>query len=152
MYILQTSTTYSRSPMRLLSLYLLPVVAALALATGQHKVKESIVAPPQGWIEHAPAPSNYVLQLRIALLQPHFPILEQHLWEVSDPSHVRYGDYLSREETEALMMPHLESVNAVREWLATYGIHDEHLSRSSAQDWVTLRIPVGLAEVMLGTV
>ncbi|KIM58780.1 hypothetical protein SCLCIDRAFT_1057364 [Scleroderma citrinum Foug A] len=142
--------------MRLSSLLLLPIAAALARAAGskhgQHKVKESIIAPPQGWILHAPAPSDYVLELRIALPQPHFPILEQHLWEVSDPKHVRYGDYLSREEAEALMMPHPESVDAVGEWLATYGIYEEHLSRSSAQDWVTVRVPVGLAEVMLGTV
>jgi len=142
--------------MRLFSLLLLPIVAALARAAGYkngpHKVKESIIAPPQGWILHAPAPSDYVLELRVALPQPHFPILEQHLLEVSDPGHVRYGDYLSREETEVLMMPHPESVDAVTEWLATYGIYEEHLSRSSAQDWVTLRVPVGLAEIMLDTV
>ncbi|KAL4076338.1 peptidase S8/S53 domain-containing protein [Scleroderma yunnanense] len=141
--------------MRLLSLLLFPIVVASGGMTGykggQRKVKESIVAPPQGWVEHAPAPSDYVLELRVALPQPHFPILEKHLLEISDPSHERYGNHLSRKETEALMMPHPESINIVSEWLATYDIHEENLSRSSAQDWIIIHVPVGLVEVMLGT-
>ncbi|KAI6018307.1 peptidase S8/S53 domain-containing protein [Pisolithus marmoratus] len=138
-----------------LSSLLLCLVVVLAEAasfkSSQFKVKESIVAPPRGWVEHAPAPSNHILELRIALPQPYSPLLEKHLWEVSDPSHKRYGDYLSREETEVLLTPYPHTIDTVSEWLASYGIYEEHLFRSSAQDWVTIRVPVSLAEEMLDT-
>ncbi|KIK96817.1 hypothetical protein PAXRUDRAFT_137604 [Paxillus rubicundulus Ve08.2h10] len=140
--------------MRLVSLSL-PFAAALVEAASykgfQHKVKESIGAPPRGWVRHGPAPSRHTLELKIALPQPHFPILEKHLWEVSDPKHERYGAHLSKEETEDLMAPHPETLDVVSEWLASHGIEEEHLYRSSAQDWVTIRVPVSLAEEMLDT-
>ncbi|KAG0702394.1 peptidase S8/S53 domain-containing protein [Suillus ampliporus] len=142
--------------MRLISLLGLPFAAALASATApfkgcQHKVKESIHGPPRGWSKHSPAPKHHMLQLKIALPQPRFPELEQHLWEVSDPSHPRYGAHLSKEETDALTAPHPETLDIVNEWLASHGLAEESLIRSSANDWVTIRVPVGLAEEMLDT-
>ncbi|KAH7923659.1 subtilisin-like protein [Leucogyrophana mollusca] len=139
-----------------LSLWLgLSLSAALARAAPykgcQHKVKESIYGPPRGWVKQSPAPPNHIIELKIALPQPNFSVLEQHLWEVSDPDHERYGDHLSKEETDALMAPHQDSVDAVNEWLASHGFAEEHLIRSSAKDWVTIRVPVSLAEEMLDT-
>lgn len=46
-----------------------------------HKVKETI-QPPRGWIQRRPAPPDLTIDLRIALPQPNFPLLEQHLYEV----------------------------------------------------------------------
>ncbi|KAG1752553.1 peptidase S8/S53 domain-containing protein [Suillus paluster] len=141
--------------MRVITLFVFPFAAALASAVPfkgcQHKVKESIHGPPRGWYKHAPAPKHYMLELKIALPQPRFPELEQHLWEISDPSHPRYGAHLSKQETQALMAPHPETLDVVREWLASHGLVEENLIRSSANDWVTIRVPVGLAEEMLDT-
>ncbi|KAG1763179.1 peptidase S8/S53 domain-containing protein [Suillus occidentalis] len=134
----------------------LPFAAALASAIPfrgyRHKVKESIHGPPSGWYRHAPAPKHHMLELKIALPQPKFPELEQHLLEVSDPSHARYGAHLSKQETEALMAPHPETLDVVGKWLALHGLAEEDITRSSANDWVTIRVPVGLAEEMLTTV
>jgi tripeptidyl-peptidase-1 len=139
-----------------LSLLALPFAAALVRAGHYqdipHKIKESIEGPPHGWLRHSPAPPDHLLELKIALPQPHFSTLEKHLLEVSNPKHERYGAYLSKEETEALMAPHPETLDAVSEWLSSHGIEEDHLYRSSAQDWVTTRVPVGLAEEMLNTV
>ncbi|KAG1782847.1 peptidase S8/S53 domain-containing protein [Suillus placidus] len=138
-----------------LALLSLPFAAALASATPfkgyQQKVKESIHGPPSGWYKYAPAPKHHILELKIALPQPKFPELEQHLWEVSDPSHARYGAHLSKQEIEALMAPHPETADVVRKWLALHGLAEENITRSSANDWVTIRVPVGLAEEMLTT-
>ncbi|KAH7909407.1 peptidase S8/S53 domain-containing protein [Hygrophoropsis aurantiaca] len=117
----------------------------------EHKVKESIYSAPRGWIKGSPAPPNQIIELKIALPQSNFHVLKQHLWEVSDPEHARYGVHLSKEETEALMAPHDTSIDAVNEWLASHGFYEEHLIRSSAKDWVTIRVPVSLAEEMLNT-
>jgi hypothetical protein len=72
---------------------------------------------------------------------PKFPELEQHLWELSDPSHPRYGAHLSKEEADTLMAPHPEALDIVNGWLASHGLVEESLIRSSANDWVTIRVP-----------
>jgi len=141
--------------MRLL-LLALPFATALVRAGHykdiSHRIKESIQGPPRGWLRYGPAPSDHLLELKIAFPQPHFPTLEKHIWEVSNPKHERYGAYLSKEETEALMAPHPETLDVVSEWLSSHGIEEEHLYRSSAQDWISIRVPVALAEEMLNTV
>ena len=70
----------------------------------------------------------------------------------SDPFHARYGAHLSKDEVEALVAPHEDSVNAVDEWLAEYGFATHEVSRSPAGDWVNIRLPVSLANEMLKTV
>jgi tripeptidyl-peptidase-1 len=137
--------------MRLVSLLALPFATVLVGAVS-FKLKETIHGPPYGWYKHAVAPKHHVLELKIALPQPKFPVLEQHLWEVSDPTHARYGAHLSKEETDTLMAPHPETLYIVGEWLASYGLAEDDLIHSSANDWVTIRVPVGLAEEMLNTV
>ena len=138
------------------SLLAIPFAAALVRAghykRAPHKIKESIEQPPDDWLRHASAPLDHLLELTIALPQPHFHILEKHLYEISDPDHERYGAYLSKEEAEELVAPHPETLDVVSEWLSSYGIEEEHLHRSSAHEWITIHVPVALAEEMLNTV
>jgi tripeptidyl-peptidase-1 len=114
-------------------------------------VKET-VSPPRGWEIHSAAPSTHRIELKIGLPQPNFGVLEKHLYEVSDPSHSRYGQHLSKAEVEALVAPHPESLDLVNDWLASYGFEENDMVRSPAQDWVTIKVPVRLAEEMLDTV
>ncbi|KAF8806309.1 subtilisin-like protein [Phlegmacium glaucopus] len=126
-----------------------PVVAVPTVESA-YSVKEE-VSSPRGWFKHSrPAPDHNII-LRIGLPQPNFHILEKHLYEVSDPDHERYGQHLSKAEVEALVAPHDESVESVTKWLGTFGINEDSLVRSPARDWVTLKVPVSLAEKMLDT-
>ncbi|KAA1473412.1 tripeptidyl peptidase A [Dentipellis sp. KUC8613] len=137
--------------MRLFAPVLLSFVAlASAAPKCAHKLKESISAPRE-WEIIGPAPADHILQLRIALPQHNFALLEQHLYEVSDPSHTRYGEHLSKEEVEELVAPHPDSLAAVESWLTEFGIDEGARSRSPANDWIKLNVPVGLAEKMLDT-
>jgi len=123
-----------------------------AILTGHpSKVKETVVAP-RGWVKHATAPADHVIVLNIGLAQPNFGVLEQHLYEVSDPYHERYGQHLNKAEVESLVAPYQSSLNAVDEWLASHGLLEADIVRSPAKDWVTSRVPVRLAEKMLDTV
>ncbi|KAH9899475.1 tripeptidyl peptidase A [Cubamyces lactineus] len=126
------------------------VVSAIPAKDCAHKVKESI-PPPRGWTKSAPAPADHIIELRIALPQPNFSELERHLYEVSDPLHDRYGQHLSKEEVESLIAPEPESIHLVNEWLAAHGLYEDSLSRSPANDWVFIKVPVSLAEEMLKT-
>lgn len=53
---------------------------------------------------------------------------------------------------DALVAPHPESLEAVDDWLASHGFGNDALTRTSANDWVKLSIPVSLAEKMFDTV
>ncbi|KAF8165607.1 Pro-kumamolisin, activation domain-containing protein [Crassisporium funariophilum] len=115
-----------------------------------YSLKET-VSSPKGWVKHSqPAPDHKIV-LQIGLPQPNFHVLEKHLYEVSDPDHKRYGQHLSKEEVDALVAPHPESIESVNDWLATFGIMEEDILRSPAKDWVTLKVPVNLVEKMLDT-
>ncbi|KAF5358921.1 hypothetical protein D9758_004865 [Tetrapyrgos nigripes] len=131
-------------------LTLLSVVFAVPSKDPAPEVKESI-NPPRGWTLRSAAPSHHTIELRIGLPQPSFPVLEKHLYEVSDPFHERYGQHLTKAEVEALAAPHQESIDLVSEWLATHSIGESDIRRSPARDWVTIKIPITLAEKMLDT-
>ena len=72
--------------------------------------------------------------------------------EISDPDHERYGKHLSKGQVDDLVRPYDESLDLVTEWLGKWGIYEEDVSRSAAKDWVTVVVPVRLAEQMLNTV
>lgn len=125
----------------------LPVLAAFS----EFKLKEA-VRVPQGWQRAGHAPIDHVISMRIGLPQANFALLEQHLYEVSDPNHSRYGQHLLKEEVEELVAPHPESLKLVDEWLISHGFSVESgVSRSPAKDWIHIDIPVSLAEKMLNT-
>lgn len=132
-------------------LFSLSLVWAVPSSHHASKIKESIATPP-GWVKHSAAPEDHTIELRIGLPQPNFHILEQHLYEVSDPDHGRYGHHLSKEEVEEIVAPHQESIDLVDEWLAGHGLGASQISKSPAKDWVTITVPIALAEKMLDTV
>ncbi|KAF8622167.1 hypothetical protein AX15_007283 [Amanita polypyramis BW_CC] len=106
---------------------------------------------PRGWSKHSTPSSDHVISLHIGLPQPNFPSLERHLYEVSDPDHPRFGNHLTKEEVEELVAPHSGSLDAVNDWLASYGLGENDIVRSPAKDWITIKIPVNLVEEMLDT-
>lgn len=135
---------------------------ALAIASGtlalqrqgvdyNYKVKER-TAPPRGWQKISSAPADHIIHLRIGLPQSRFDELERHLYEISDPFHSRYGQHLSKAEVEELVAPHGASLDLVDEWLGAFGLGEEDFTRSSAKDWVTVKVPISVAEQMLNTV
>ncbi|KAG5722083.1 Tripeptidyl-peptidase sed2, partial [Termitomyces sp. T112] len=119
-------------------------------ATSPYKLKERVF-PPHGWRQHSTPPADHNIFLRIGLPQPNFNTLKTHLYEVSDPYHPRYGAYLSKEEVDALVAPDQDSIDAVNDWLASHGIQNSDVIRSSAGDWVTIMLPVHMVEKMLDT-
>ena len=120
-------------------------------ASSEFKVKEAVQVP-RGWSKLGRAPASNTVSLRIALPQPNFEDLERHLYEISDPSHHRYGKHLSKEEVEELVAPPSSSLDAVNAWLKEHGFQETDFERSAAKDWVSVTMPIGMAEKMLGTV
>ncbi|KIP08279.1 hypothetical protein PHLGIDRAFT_88390 [Phlebiopsis gigantea 11061_1 CR5-6] len=136
-----------------LALYLLTLAALTAAVphlSYTFQVKET-VTPPREWSQAYKAPSDLTIDLRIALPQQNFALLEQHLYEVSDPFHERYGQHLSQADVNELIAPHPHAVDQVEQWLESHGLSRDSISRSSAGDWLRVKVPVSKAEEMLNT-
>ena len=135
----------------LASLLFFFAVGAIPTKKCAYAVKEKIEAP-RGWVKHSKPHPGHRIALRIGFPQHNFNQLEKHLYEVSDPDHERYGQHLSKAEVEQLVAPHQESVDSVNEWLFSFGLTEDDLVKSPAADWVTIKVPISLAEKMLDTV
>lgn len=137
----------------------LSLALAAASCAGSPLVKSSrrdyavfeSVNVPSAWTPVSPAPASHVLNLRIGLKQSRQQELVEHLYEISDPGHHRYGQHLSQEEVNNLVAPLEETVTAVRAWLAEHGIESHQYTESPAKDWVSLSLPVEVAEYLLDT-
>lgn len=133
------------------------VVARIVLATplarrwDDLEVKHAWVDIPAGWERHTDAPLDHVLNLKISLKQDKLDDLIGHLYQVSDPTHPRYGAHLSKEDVDALIAPSSDSVDLVEAWLNHHDVDPSAVQRSSAGDWLSLSVPVSQAEHMLGT-
>lgn len=88
--------------------------------------------------------------MRIGLKQHRINDLITSLNEVSDPSHQRYGQHLSKREIDDLVAPHKDTVDTVNSWLQLHGVDHTAIERTSAGEWLTMVISVGQAERMLG--
>ncbi|EMC98058.1 hypothetical protein BAUCODRAFT_22902 [Baudoinia panamericana UAMH 10762] len=123
-------------------------VAAPTTFTSHYAVKERH-AVPRGWTTAGPAPAGHVLNLQIGLRQSNQGVLQQHVLEVSDPSHKRYGQHLSADEVHALVSPSSETVRLVQDWLQAHAISEHTLS--PCKSWISVSVAVEKAESLLNT-
>lgn len=114
-----------------------------------HAIKEHH-AIPRDWIKLGSAPATEIISLQIGLRQSNEGSIEEHLLQVSDPTHARYGQHLSSEQVNQIIKPADETVRLVQEWLHQNGITEFELN--SALDWIYVpAISIQDAERLLQT-
>ena len=69
----------------------------------------------------------------------------------SHPESDKYGKYWSMEKVHDIFAPPKETVKAVREWLASFGIHSSRVIHSDNQGWLAFDATVDEAERLLKT-
>ncbi|CZT43324.1 related to tripeptidyl-peptidase I [Rhynchosporium secalis] len=124
------------------------VLATPVQARTSYSVKEKHWVPRR-WMKMGRAPSEKMLSLQIGVKQGNFEELKRHLYEVSDPDHIRHGHHLSHDEVNELMKPSDEALYLLHEWLEANGV--DRTSYSPAKDWVNIQISVSTAERLLDT-
>ncbi|KIX00814.1 uncharacterized protein Z518_09879 [Rhinocladiella mackenziei CBS 650.93] len=134
----------------------LPLLASSFVAAGPVARRVDLVVKdhhpaPRAWSNLGPAPGEHLIHLTIGLSQSRFSELERHLYEVSDPSHARYGQHLSAEEVHRLVKPSDDASDAVHEWLEEHGVDLTQLKYSPAKDWISVTLPVSHVEELLHT-
>ncbi|KAI4715898.1 subtilisin-like protein [Aureobasidium sp. EXF-10727] len=107
-------------------------------AANAYAIKESHHVP-RGWSRISSVPDSHSINLHIGLRQGNQDELEQHVLEISNPSHERYGQHLSATEVQKLIAPPDESVQMVNSWLLGHGIETAVLSPS--KDWIASEDP-----------
>ncbi|KAJ3777653.1 peptidase S8/S53 domain-containing protein [Lentinula raphanica] len=106
--------------------------------------------PSDAWVHHSTPDPSKLLKLRFGLRPSNFDTLIDHLSETSDPFHERYGKHLSKEQVDELMRPTDETLQEVKEWLSWHGIEEDAFT-SNSDRWITVNVPVSLAETLLNT-
>lgn len=126
------------------------VIAAptAAGASQSYAVKERH-AVPRGWTVVSRASGSQMINLQIGLRQRNQEILEKHVVEVSNPSHARYGQYLSASEIKDLIAPSDDTIDLVNAWLLDHGISTPTLSPT--KDWISVILPIDKIEELLDT-
>ncbi|GAB7351680.1 hypothetical protein MBLNU459_g2275t1 [Dothideomycetes sp. NU459] len=127
-----------------------PVLSKPVFSRSPYGVKDSHFVPAK-WSDLGAAPADHTIELRIALKQHQFQELERHLYEVSDPSHKRYGQHLTEHDVKKLIQPADNTLSLVHEWLADNGIETDELEYSPAKDWIKVSLPVNHIENLLDT-
>lgn len=122
--------------------------AAPTWGTEIFAVKERHIIP-QGWTRIASLPDSHLIDLRIGLRLQNPDTFQRRVMEVSDPSHARYGQYLSAAEIRSIVAPSEQSIDMVQSWLSDHGIHNTTLTPTG--DWINVRLPVRKVETILNT-
>ncbi|KAH9035784.1 subtilisin-like protein [Lactarius pseudohatsudake] len=146
--------------MRYLQLTLLSVLATVPLAVlatplappwNDVLVKHAWNTVPADWESLGPPPAGTVINLHVALKPRNENALIDALYEVSTPSHPKYGAHLSKEEVARLVAPHQDTLELIRSWFAHHGVPSSSISTSLGGGWLTLvGVPVSQANEMLG--
>nr|AJD23156.1 putative serine protease [Onygena corvina] len=116
---------------------------------GSFQVVEHLREIPQGWVQAGSPAPNTPLKLKLALQQEKAAAFEQHVMDISNPKHARYGQHMSREEVDAYLQPPSHMTDSVYEWLASEGISKPSIKVNT--DWFTFTTTVEKAEKMLNT-
>lgn len=125
------------------SCYGSPVASRSGYAVAEHH------PVPKGWTKVGPAPKSALIKLQIGLKQGNEGVIEQHLLQVSDPKHARYGQHLSTEQVHSIITPSDETLDSVGSWLLENGITS--FGYSPAKDWISMPMTVGQVEDLLQT-
>lgn len=116
-----------------------------------HVVHEKRDQLPHGWKRYGTVPGPQLLSIRVALRQENLDKAEQFLMDVSHPESKRYGQHWSNKEIAEVFAPSPVSVEAVMEWLHSFGISPKRISKSQSLGWLHFDARVDDTEKLLKT-
>ncbi|KAF8262580.1 peptidase S8/S53 domain-containing protein [Lactarius quietus] len=93
---------------------------------------------PENWVNLGHPTAGTTIDLYIALKPHQESTLIDALYEVSDPSHIRYGAHLTREQVAELAAPHPHTLELVRSWLIHHDVPFSSFSMTHGGNTLTL--------------
>lgn len=113
-----------------------------------YAVKERHVVP-RSWTRIGEAAKDETIHLQIGLKQQNEGKVEEHLMEISDPKHTRYGQHMTADEIRGIIQPSDKTQDLVKAWLEEHGI--THGVHSPSKDFIHVVLPLDKVEDLLQT-
>jgi hypothetical protein len=102
----------------------------------------------QGWLQQNQAADSAPVEFSVGLHSTNLALLEKTFWEVSDPEHENYQNYLSIDEINAMVAPVDGHMQKVKTWLAAQGVKQGQMRTFS--DVIDVKVPVSVAAELFG--
>jgi len=125
---------------------LVAVALAVAVSAGPLFTRDTV---PKDWSLGARAPAGEQVEFMLALSQRNLDVLEAKFWEVSNPRHQSYQDYMTIEQINALVAPEPRVKAQVISWLTENGVSADEIVDYS--DALEVRATVAVAEALFST-
>lgn len=132
----------------------LGVFAAATLATpsDEHWVVKESHPVPIGFSREEDAPGHHTVRLQIVLEQQRPEELEDRLAEIYDPTHPRYGRYMTADEVAHMTRPDKSTLVNVLEWLTDHGgLSADDIELNRRGNILAITTAVEKAEQLLNT-
>ncbi|KAK3071726.1 hypothetical protein LTR53_008121 [Teratosphaeriaceae sp. CCFEE 6253] len=134
-------------------------ISASALATAvlaspvaiPHSLHEKRYELPSGWAKRETLDRRAILPMKVGLAQGNLDRGAEWLDEVSIPTSSMYGKHWTAKEIAAAFAPSDETVDAVKLWLTSAGIHGPRIKQSQSLSWLEFNATVDEAEELLKT-
>ncbi|THH05901.1 hypothetical protein EW145_g4459 [Phellinidium pouzarii] len=118
------------------SLLLASGAFAIPSPRANHVLHEKRAMEPSDWVQTRRVEPDRVLPLRIGLSQSNIDKLEEMLMAVSHPKSPDYGKHWAPEQVVDTFAPNSKAVNAVKDWLSSFGFSDERMRLSPSKGWL----------------
>ncbi|KAF8262584.1 subtilisin-like protein [Lactarius quietus] len=105
---------------------------------------------PENWMDVGHPTTGTTINLYIALRPHRESALIDALYEVSDPSHPRYGAHLTREKVAELAAPHPHTLDLVRAWLIHHNVPFSSFSMTNGNTLRLTNVSIIQANKLLG--
>ncbi|KAH8993909.1 subtilisin-like protein [Lactarius akahatsu] len=106
---------------------------------------------PGKWESIGQPPVGTTIDFSIALKPHREHALTDTIHEVSNPNHLKYGAYLSKDQVAKLVAPHPYTLKLVETWLRHHGVSPSNVSTSHGGNWLTVTgVAVSTANELLG--
>jgi tripeptidyl-peptidase-1 len=109
---------------------LIGAIAPPASNSERYVVHERRERLPSHWDKNAKLHGESYLPMRIALTQSNLDKADEFLMDVSHPESPSYGKHWTAKQVAEMFAPSEETVSAVLDWLAEYGIPSHRVKQS----------------------
>jgi subtilase family serine protease len=119
-----------------------------------HAVSGLIVAErgdvqPRNWIIVGDAKPTDAVNFKILITQRNLDLLDATFWEVSDPTHINYGKFLTKEKIHDMVAPDAATYDRIIKWLQNSGV--PAASVRVVSDFIKVQTNVEIASALFNT-
>jgi tripeptidyl-peptidase-1 len=128
---------------------LIVTLLAILAITVTSKVLYTRNRVPTGWVKGHSADLNEPIEFTLALKQRNLDVLDKMFWEVSDPKHANYQEFLGIDQILDIVAPKSEDEQKVLNWLINAGVHKHNIK--NMRDAMDVKTTVYVASKLFST-